>query len=288
MLDAKDVEQSTANETRMIDSLLVRTGYAEDARTKMPIRPQIGDPSWYYMVPAGFNYIDEKCNTYMRALYDLDRNRDRFKSALTVIDKSSAAIMGVAGASSKVMQVTAQAFGMTSGVADAFVDSYEFKVEPTIVFLTLNKLRAKYRDDISKLRDTIRSPGEAMVILRNYLNICQPNSIEGVVNSYIALGEARSNGGGGSPEDSAKTQAILARIAEREKQLADARARRMALDNQLKNARPGEPVPSRSQLADADREVTRLVVSVARLHRYAEQSRGAADASGVQVFLGPR
>lgn len=278
ILVTTDIQNSTTNESQMIDSLLLRAGFfAEDKETHEALRnrPDIGSTNWYYLVPAGFNYIDEKCNIYMRALYDLDRNRDRFKSGLVLVDKSSNAIMGVAGASSKVMQVTAQAFGMTNGLADVFVDRYEFKVEPTIVFLTLDKLRTKYREEIARRRDTVKSPGEALLILRNYLNICQPNSIEAVVNNYVALGEAKSNGAGG-PASSEK-------LVTAERLLAAARAKRAELVDANK-AVPTEEL--RSQIALADAAIKVFESDVARLRRRLGSSTGVADASGVRVYLG--
>lgn len=180
-----DLKESTDNELSVIGDLL--------RRAALPAVPAPNSPDWYLAVPAGFSYVDEKCDQYLRALYDLDRNRDRFKSALLVLDKTSSAMLGATGASIKAMQIAAQAFGGTSGLADAFVDRYEFRNEPSIIFLTVDKLRSQYRAEIAGLRGSITSPGAVMLVLKNYLKICQPNSIEAVVNNYVAIAVATGN-----------------------------------------------------------------------------------------------
>lgn len=155
--------------------------------------PMVPHADWYFLVPAGFSYIDEVCNTYIRALYDLDRDRDRIKSGLVLADKATSAIMGATGASTKAIQIAAQVFGLATNGTDVFVDRYEFKVEPAIVFLTLEKFRVQFRSDVASLSDTIRSPGQVMVVLRKYLLLCQPTSIEAAINGYVASAEVKSN-----------------------------------------------------------------------------------------------
>lgn len=193
-LSADDLKASTTNEIEVVDDLLRRARIVQTVNGKVvAAEPAMGSADWYYIVPAGFSYIDEKCNAYLRALYDLDRNRDRVKNGLLLADKASNAILGATHVSIKAMQITAQAFGAISGGTDIFTDRYEFKTEPAIVYLTVDKLRSQYRSDIYELRDSIVSPNQAMVVLRTYLSICQPHSIEAVVNSYVAKAEPASN-----------------------------------------------------------------------------------------------
>jgi hypothetical protein len=202
-LVAADLRISTDNELNVIGDLY--------KRSQLSAQLQVPDPNWYYLVPAGFSYIDETCDQYLRALYDLDRNRDRFKSALLVLDKTSNAMMGATGTSIKAMQIVAQAFGGAAGLTDAFVDRYEFRNEPAIVFLTVDKLRTQFRADVAGLRDTIQSPAQVVIVLKNYLKICQPNSIEAVVNNYVAIAVANSNSEalGGVIRSAARREAAL-------------------------------------------------------------------------------
>jgi hypothetical protein len=185
-----DLKQSTDNELKVLGDLARRAGYTE---TSPSARPETG--YWYYVTVAGFSYIDEKCDQYLRALYDLDRNRDRFQKALLVLDKTSNAIMGATNTSTRAMQIVAQAFGAGAGLTDAFVDRYEFRNEPAIIFLTVDKMRAQFRSDVARLAPSVVSSGHSIIVLRNYLKICQPNSIEAVVNNYVAVAVAAGNTG---------------------------------------------------------------------------------------------
>jgi hypothetical protein len=160
------------------------------ARAQVPANLPAGDSAWYYVVSAGYSYVDEACNSYIRALYDLDRDRDQIVSGLVLADKATSAVLGVTGASTKAIQIVAQAFGLATGGTNVFVNRYLFKVEPAIVFLTLDKMRDSFRAGVAKYSDSIRSPGQAMVVLRKYLLLCQPASIEAVINQYVAVAEA--------------------------------------------------------------------------------------------------
>jgi hypothetical protein len=184
-LVAADVEASTINEINVMDSLL--------RRAQLGFAPEIPSPRWYLVVPAGFSYVDEVCNTYIRALYDLDRDRDRIKSGLIMADKATSAILGVTDAGPKAIQIAAQAFGLAANGTDIFVDRYQFKVEPSIVYLTLEKMRTQYRTSVAALAPAVQSPAQVILVLRKYLSLCQPSFIEATINEYVAVAGAGSN-----------------------------------------------------------------------------------------------
>src|SRR5262249_3935432 len=62
----------------------------------------LGAPgSWYEVSQAGFNFVDDECRAYFNAIFFLNRDKDQLKSGLSAVGATTAAILGVTGASSK-------------------------------------------------------------------------------------------------------------------------------------------------------------------------------------------
>lgn len=150
---------------------------------------------WYQVARFGMNYVDEKCDVYMNDLFILNRERDRndslLKSASTTTNNIVGATLSAASAKIPLLAI-ANAFGLLLSVNDAATKTYLFEQQiPGIVADKVTTARLLYRQ---RLDDNQRS-GAALVddeaaayqVIRSYLNLCLPQTIEGeFLKSYIA------------------------------------------------------------------------------------------------------
>jgi len=141
---------------------------------------------WYQVAQAGFLYVDEKCDTYLTNMFKFERERDRIRGTLTIIDKGVGAILGLANNDRATIGIVAQAFGMAAGVTDVIGDSYLFKVAPGIVTATVDKLRQSYWRQAAENKAVINSPTAALSSIRGYLELCLPSYIEAKISDNVA------------------------------------------------------------------------------------------------------
>jgi hypothetical protein len=142
---------------------------------------------WYDAAEAGMNYVDEKCDNYMRDLFIINRDHGRIDGILKVLDTTSNAALGVTGASKASMAILAQSFGLAEGVNDSVLKSYLFEQVPGVVADKVKAARVAYRDQIEGGgRDDAYTPDEAFKVVRNYLELCMPQTIEGkFLDTYV-------------------------------------------------------------------------------------------------------
>lgn len=177
-----DVAEMAARQNAILAAL-------ESVVTEGGTRPPEPD-HWYRVAQAGFLYVDEKCDTYLTNMFKFDRERDRIKGTLTIIDKGVGAILSLANNDKNTIGIVAQAFGIASGVTDVIGESYLFKVAPGIVTGTVDKLRDAYWQAAADGRDAIRSPTAALASIRGYLQLCLPPYIEAQVAEVVARSTA--------------------------------------------------------------------------------------------------
>jgi hypothetical protein len=188
VIEANPLVVSTTRQAVVMDQLIIRAG--------IPTTLAFDDSRWFFVMEAGFNYVDEECDKYLRALFIMDRERDRVKGALVLADKASHAILDVTSASQKSISIVAQSFGLASGLTDVFADSYLFHLGPAVVQPTVVKLQTAYRNAVTRDRLTIKWQSTAFMHVQRYLSICLPSSIQGNINEYIA----KASGGTEKPE----------------------------------------------------------------------------------------
>jgi hypothetical protein len=144
---------------------------------------------YYEVVQSGFNYVDEKCDNYLRSLFILDRRRDRVRGGFLLLDKSTTAILNAASASQQAIVIVAQAFGLAAGFTDIFANSYLYN-EPSILFSTVDKMRHAYREQAAEEEAEIVTAAAAYGRIRGYLALCMPQTIEAKISETISAATA--------------------------------------------------------------------------------------------------
>lgn len=176
-LDLTDVAAETKRQTD------VMTAFAEGAghRDLPPTR----EPKWYEVTLSGYNYVDEKCDAYLRQLFVLERAKNRASESIVQVDKLTGAILGASGASSMSIQVVAQAFGFGSTMTKLMADSYLYSVPLPTLFSAEERLRKVYRDAAAENAAAIDNRAAAYQSIRGYLALCFPQTIESKVIAAV-------------------------------------------------------------------------------------------------------
>jgi hypothetical protein len=196
-IDDTDVQTQMDRQHKVMASFAEAAGVAPLAA--------YGDPRWYLVVTSGFNYIDEKCDAYLRQLFILEREKARAKDSIVQVDKLTGAILGASGASSASIQVVAQAFGFGSTMTGIVADSYLYAVPLPTLFSTEEKLRKAYRDKAATQAKDLNNQPAAYQSIRGYLSLCFPQTIESQIVGAVAAAKAETGDEKGKTDEKKPT-----------------------------------------------------------------------------------
>ena len=170
VLDAAAVASASANTTLILQALAVDAGQDPG-----------GPVDWYRVSEAGFNYVDDQCRSYFDELFFLDRAKDRTKSGLAAAGQTTAAILGLTGASSVSLAIAAQAFGLSISGTELLAGTYLYRLPPATTQGFVQRMQQAFRDAAAASRRRIDSPTIAYHVVQRYLDLCLPPRIEAEV-----------------------------------------------------------------------------------------------------------
>lgn len=175
VLDPTAVELAGSNQTRILNAL------ALDAQV-----PLGTSDAWYEVTQAGFNYIDDQCRAYFNAIFFLNRDKDQIKTGLTAVGATTAAILGVTGASATSIAIVAQAFGLGVVGTEVVAGTYLYQMPPAVAQGFVKELQLAYRDGAASRRNSIRTASAAYGMIQGYLALCLPPTIEAKIAEHVA------------------------------------------------------------------------------------------------------
>lgn len=147
----------------------------------LPLTPR----NWGLLVQAGMNDIDLRCDAYLAWLYDRKSSKEPFLKELAVLGGATAAILKATEVSSTPIALTAIAFGLA---ADTFtnmdsrlVNAVDYSTAGSVVRDNRTTFRA------NNLSLVIDNRPAAIYVLRSYLSICVPDTIEMSINNTLVV-----------------------------------------------------------------------------------------------------
>jgi hypothetical protein len=169
------VELATSNQIRILTAL------AQDASI-----PLSGPVSWYEVTQAGFNFVDDECRSYFNAIFFLNREKDQIKSGLAAAGATTAAVLGLTGASAKSIAIVAEAFGLGIISTDLVAGTYLYQMPPSVAQGFVKEMQLAYRDGAATRRRLINTPSAAYRAIQDYLSLCLPPTIEAKIAEHVA------------------------------------------------------------------------------------------------------
>jgi hypothetical protein len=136
-------------------------------------------------VIAGMNDIDQRCDGFLTWLDARRRDREPVLAELAAIGAAAHSIMTVTGSSPKSLDILAAAFGLAAATYSNWNSRLLISVEQSTVQEVVFSSQGKFRDKIKDYPVTDRPT--AIYLLRNYLRLCMPITIEATFNTSTTL-----------------------------------------------------------------------------------------------------
>ncbi|CTQ60002.1 hypothetical protein [Roseibium album] len=164
---------------------------------------------WTLITYQGLNDIDRRCDAYLQWLDNKKRSKGPLVSQVGSIGAASLGIMGVTGASTKALTIAAIAFDLVSKSIENYHSRLLLEIESSTVNSIVLNSRRRFREDLRDKKISISNKPQAEHVLRSYLRLCLPFSIEANINNFSTLG---SNGIAPNEENSIDWRPVVGDI----------------------------------------------------------------------------
>jgi hypothetical protein len=142
-------------------------------------------PASMTFVIAGMNDIDQRCDGYLTWLDARRRDREPVLAELGAIGAAIHSIMTVTGSSPTSLNILSAAFGLAIASYSNWNSRLLISVEQSTVQAVVYKSQGDYR---TKIKDwNVSDRPTAIYLLRNYLRLCLPTTIEATFNTSTIL-----------------------------------------------------------------------------------------------------
>ena len=143
--------------------------------------------SWTTFITAGMNDIDRRCDAYLTWLDSQRRNRPAVLEQISATNVATSGILSVTGAGTKAMAIVASAFGLAGATYSNWNSRLLLAVDHSTVQALVYRRQEQFRQDNSGAIRSVSDRPTAIYLLRGYLRICMPMTIETDINSTITL-----------------------------------------------------------------------------------------------------
>jgi hypothetical protein len=145
--------------------------------------PSCGD--WGTFVLAGMNDIDQRCDGFLTWLDARRRDREPVLAELSAINTAVHSVMTVTGSSPKSLDIVTAAFGLASASYANWNSRLLISANQSTVQEVVYKGQGDYREKIRNY--SVPDQPTAIYLLRNYLRLCMPTTIEASINTTTTL-----------------------------------------------------------------------------------------------------
>ena len=142
---------------------------------------------WMLFVQAGMNDIDQRCDAYLTWLDAERRNRAPVLAEIASIGGATSGIMTVGGAGPKALGIAAAAFALASDTYSHWNSRLLLAVEQSTVQEIVYSRQQDLRSEISAAGFVVPDQAYAIYLLRKYLRLCMPITIEADINTSTKL-----------------------------------------------------------------------------------------------------
>jgi hypothetical protein len=147
--------------------------------------PSCSGASWTAFTEAGMNDIDQRCDAYLGWLDAQRRDRTPVLSQIAAMGAATAGIMGVTGVGTHAIAIAATAFGLAGTSYANWNSRLLLDVDHSTVQTVVYTRQQQYRKANAGV--IVPDRAAAIYLLRGYLRICMPITIETDINTTVAL-----------------------------------------------------------------------------------------------------
>ena len=147
--------------------------------------PSCTGADWTMFTVAGMNDIDQRCDAYLDWLDAQRRDRTPVLAQIAAMGAATAGIMGVAGAGTEAIAIAATAFGLAGQSYANWNSRLLLDVDHSTVQAVVYSRQQQYRQSIYTI--SVPNRASAIYLLRQYLRLCMPITIETEINTTATL-----------------------------------------------------------------------------------------------------
>jgi hypothetical protein len=140
---------------------------------------------WTTFVHAGMNDIDQRCDGYLTWLDARRRDKEPVLSQLGALGAAVHSIMTVTGSDPKALNIAASAFGLAIASYTNWNSRVLISLEKSTIQEVVYNSQGKFREKING--KPVPDMPAAIYLLRNYLRLCMPITIEATFNTSTIL-----------------------------------------------------------------------------------------------------
>ncbi|WP_156510634.1 hypothetical protein [Labrenzia sp. OB1] len=188
-LEANDIAATQIRSNDYFKYLCKQAGLITYSGSYNSCLPNPGDAhNWMTLTYQGLNDIDRRCDSYLQWLDNKKRSKAPLLSQIASIDTATTAILGATGVSGAPLTIVAAGFGLVRQSVENYHSRLLLEIESsTINSVVLNEQR-RFRGRLKTDKVIVDNKPAAEYVLRTYLRICLPFSIETSINNFSTLG----------------------------------------------------------------------------------------------------
>jgi hypothetical protein len=141
--------------------------------------------NWTTFVQAGMNDIDLRCDGFLTWLDARRRDREPVIAEISAINAAVHAVMTVTGSSPKSLDIVTAAFGLASATYTNWNSRLLISINQSTVQEVVYNSQGQFRNQIKDY--SVPDQPAAIYLLRNYLRLCMPTTIEAAINTTTTL-----------------------------------------------------------------------------------------------------
>jgi hypothetical protein len=140
---------------------------------------------WGTFVLAGMNDIDQRCDGFLTWLDARRRDKEPILAEISAINTAAHTIMTVTGSNPASLDIVTAAFGLASASYANWNSRLLISANQSTVQEIVYKGQGDFRDKIKAY--AVPDQPTAIYLLRNYLRLCMPITIEASINTTTTL-----------------------------------------------------------------------------------------------------
>jgi hypothetical protein len=141
--------------------------------------------NWPVFVQAGMNDIDLRCDGFLTWLDARRRDRQPVVAEISAVNAAAHTIMTVSGATPKSLEIVTAAFQLATDTYINWNSRLLLAINQSTVQDIVYTSQGQYREKIKTF--LINDRPTAIYLLRNYLRLCMPTTIEANINTTSIL-----------------------------------------------------------------------------------------------------
>jgi hypothetical protein len=191
---------SSADVTAEVNQTNLQNAYVEQICRQAGLQPSPPDAAvatcngpdprttWTLFVQAGMNDIDQRCDAYLTWLDEFKRSRDPILNQITQTGTATGNILLAAGVHQLPITMVANAFGLAGQTFTNLSSSLILELPHSTVQAVVLGRQKDIRDEVfgtpgNLPQIAVVSRPAAIYVLRSYLRLCMPMTIETEVNN---------------------------------------------------------------------------------------------------------